>query len=626
MQELKERELPTYLEKHLAVCRMNAQGLITHWTIGAEKLLGYQSGQMLGQNFTDLFSGLNNPPPNLLEMAEMLGKASFQVQCRCKDGHLVETDVTILPETSKAGNLIGFSMVLWDIGKQKIMENRLRASEELFSSTFHQAAVGIVHVRMSDGRFLRANQKACEMLGYTEEEYCQKTIQEVTHPDDVQSDLENTIKMIRGEIEMFAMEKRLMKKDGTPIWTKLTAASVARDAMGQATYGMAVVEDIGHIKEAEQALQESEERFRLMADAAPVLIFVTDAQPKNTYVNKRYLDYTGLSLEDALGYKWQYAIHPDDLEPYLQKFTNAFNQRKSFNAEIRARRKNGRYGWILVTADPRYTPNGMFAGYIGTGVDITQRKEGEQTLERAKLHAEEVNLRKSEFLAMMSHELRTPLNSIIGYASMIEHGMGGPLTERQNKYIHNVTLSGHHLLNIINDILDISKVEAGKMEISLTRFRVGPLLQEIKDIMRNISNKKNVEVDIQIAENLTIIEADLDRFKQVLINLINNAIKFNHVGGQVWVRLFKSDDGNWVIGQVIDTGIGIPQDKLDNLFSKFYQVDSSTSRPQEGTGLGLALTKELVELHGGEISVESTEGIGSTFTFTLPHHEFAFSH
>lgn len=255
------------------------------------------------------------------------------------------------------------------------------------------------------------------------------------------------------------------------------------------------------------------------------------------------------------------------------------------------------------------------ANVIATAIE---RKQIEQEKERAKEEAETANRKKSEFLAMMSHELRTPLNSILGYSRMIENGMGGPLTEDQAKYIRNVGSSGSHLLNIVNDLLDVSKVEAGKMVISPGPIDVKPVIHEIQSMMEDLAQKNDVYISFQIQPGINTIEADPSRFKQILINLTSNAIKFNKKGGSVSVRLNKSEDDEWLIGEVQDTGIGIPKDKQTELFKKFYQVDTTASRPHEGTGLGLALTKDLIELHGGEIRLESEEGIGSTFTFRLP--------
>jgi PAS domain S-box-containing protein len=239
-----------------------------------------------------------------------------------------------------------------------------------------------------------------------------------------------------------------------------------------------------------------------------------------------------------------------------------------------------------------------------------------QAEQQAKEEAEIANKRKSTFLAMMSHELRTPLNAILSYARMMETGMAGTINVKQAKYLGNLGNSGQHLLTIINDLLDVSKVEAGKMDIMSEWMEINPIVTEVQSMMGELSKKKNVQLAFSVHPNVHKIYADPGRFKQILVNLINNAIKFNKDGGKVSVELHQEDQ--WLVGTIQDTGIGISQDQLPQLFDKFYQVDTSGSRRHEGTGLGLALTKDLIELHGGHIWVESEAGIGTTFIFKMP--------
>lgn len=237
---------------------------------------------------------------------------------------------------------------------------------------------------------------------------------------------------------------------------------------------------------------------------------------------------------------------------------------------------------------------------------------------KARNLAETANRKKSEFLGMMSHELRTPLNSIIGYSKMIENEMAGPINEKQAKYIQNVSQSGRHLLDIVNDLLDVSQIETGRLTINPFKFELKPVLDEVYTMMQGLADRKQVSLTFDIQPGLEILTADPGRFKQILINLLNNAIKFNQEQGTVRLRLYTSVEGNQVIGEVVDNGIGIAKDKQKELFTKFYQADARIARNYEGTGLGLALTKELLELHGGKIEVVSDEGIGSIFTFRLP--------
>ena len=241
-------------------------------------------------------------------------------------------------------------------------------------------------------------------------------------------------------------------------------------------------------------------------------------------------------------------------------------------------------------------------------------------LQEAKEEAERANRKKSQFLANMSHELRTPLNAIIGYSSMMERGIAGDLNEKQRKYNHYVLVSGRHLLDMVNDILDVAKIEAGELTIYPVGLELLPFMEEIEGIFREMAADKNIRLSFHIAEGLETLEADPVRLRQILMNLVSNAIKFNVNSGEVSIRFSHSPDKKWIVCDVTDSGIGIPQAKQSELFKEFYQVDSSFSRKHEGTGLGLALTKQLVELHGGRISFQSEEGKGSVFTVHLPVH------
>jgi signal transduction histidine kinase/DNA-binding response OmpR family regulator len=243
-------------------------------------------------------------------------------------------------------------------------------------------------------------------------------------------------------------------------------------------------------------------------------------------------------------------------------------------------------------------------------------------LESVNRNLDQANRTKSTFLANMSHELRTPLNSIIGFGEVLEDQAFGPLNPKQVQYLGNIRSSGKHLLNMINDILDLSKIEAGKLELRMELFPLETTIDGITSIVKVLAGKKSIALDYKIDPALEEIEADPKHFKQILYNLLSNAVKFTPEGGQVHLEgtLEKADDParQRVQISVSDTGIGIAPEDYDKIFSEFQQIDNSYSRQQEGTGLGLALSKKLAELHGGEIWFASEKGEGTTFSLSLP--------
>lgn len=249
-------------------------------------------------------------------------------------------------------------------------------------------------------------------------------------------------------------------------------------------------------------------------------------------------------------------------------------------------------------------------------MDNSHRKAAETALIQSKLEAEASSRTKSEFIANMSHELRTPLNSIIGFSDVINSESHGPLNEPQKKYISNVIRNGKHLSSIINDILSVSNIESGKVEFHADEFFASDLINEVEAMMAPIALEKGIDVICNIDIEMPAIKADMIKFKQIVYNLVNNAIKFSDKGGTVAIE--GNVSGGFMHISVKDRGIGISPECQDKLFNPFYQVDASVSRKYGGVGLGLPLVKNFTEMHGGYVHVESKEGEGSTFTVSLP--------
>ena len=250
-------------------------------------------------------------------------------------------------------------------------------------------------------------------------------------------------------------------------------------------------------------------------------------------------------------------------------------------------------------------------------VQLAQIAEQKRELERSYSQINEISRLKSEFLANMSHELRTPLNAILGFSEILKDNLVALEDSQRQECLENIHTSGKHLLELVNDVLDLSKIEAGRMELSYDDFHVNTAVREVHNVIRSISERRDIELTINVQPELLTVRADKSKFKQVLYNLLSNAIKFTAQGGKVWVNACAEDDDTLLV-EVGDTGVGIPREHHERIFSEFYQVDSPTTRQVEGTGLGLSLTRRIVELHGGRMTLTSEPGVGSVFSVRLP--------
>ena len=368
---------------------------------------------------------------------------------------------------------------------------------------------------------------------------------------------------------------------------------------------------LNEIDLAEQELKTQGREKKVLLDSLNEFVVFVSHEMKIIWANKAALEYMQMDLEGAkmVCLKDTLGINTPLFE--CQQLEHIFDTGNKMSGEFTSR--GGRV-WFL-QAIPVADENGKIIGILETCRDITESKKTEQLIQEKQV-AEVANRTKSEFLANMSHELRTPLNSIIGFSDLLYENVYGELNVKQTKAVGNISKSGKHLLNLINDILDLSKVEAGKLELDYKEFDLVSKLYSIKNMLSPIADRKKIEVEIQVDKNLANIRADEARFVQVLYNLLDNAIKFSHENGCVKIEAKKK--GDLVEVTVKDNGIGIKVEAQNKLFKPFTQVDSFYSRTFQGTGLGLALVKQLVNLHGGDVWFNSKIGEGSTFAFTIP--------
>ena len=353
--------------------------------------------------------------------------------------------------------------------------------------------------------------------------------------------------------------------------------------------------------------------FRQLADSMPQMVFAADRRGRLEYLNHRASAYLGVGLAQARRLPWAEAIHPDDVDHAQTKWRRSIEEGATFQCELRVRDvRTSRHRWHLARALPIRDESGEITRWFGTGTDIHQQKLTEQKLNIALERAAAAGAAKSEFVANMSHEIRTPMTSILGYAELLEEKEQDP---EKLEFLSIIRQNGAFLLEIINDILDLSKIEAGKLEIVPERFELAPFAHVIHSLMQVRAAESGVKFSVEFEGPVPeTLRSDPKRLRQVLVNLVGNALKFTKRGA---VRLVVSHEKNQVVFDVIDTGIGMTDDQVGQLFQPFHQADASVTRRFGGTGLGLAISHRLAAMLGGEISVVSEAGVGSTFTLKL---------
>jgi len=363
-------------------------------------------------------------------------------------------------------------------------------------------------------------------------------------------------------------------------------------------------------------LASSEARFRTLSDSSPVGIFQTDPSGRCLYTNARWQALMGLSLEESLGEGWSRCIHPDDRDRVLQEWRRCAQGGREFDGELRVVTPAGANRWVRACSAIVRGPEGAVTEHVGTVEDITQRRQADEALRKAKEAAEVATRSKSEFLANMSHEIRTPMNGVIGMTGLL---LDTELSREQRQFVGMLRASGEALLTIINDLLDFSKIEAGKLELETLDFDLHTIVEEVVALLAEKAHGKKLELACLVHHEVpAALRGDPGRLRQILLNLLGNAIKFTETGEVVLrARLEDSNERSAVVRfEVTDTGVGIEKEAQAHLFRPFTQADGTTARKFGGTGLGLAISRQLVELMGGRIGLESQPGRGSTFWFT----------
>jgi PAS domain S-box-containing protein len=486
--------------------------------------------------------------------------------------------------------------------------------DAIFRELFEGAPIGMALLAL-DERFLRVNASFCKMVGYSHEELRQRTAEDITFTDDIEPGRQLAQSLLDGTVRHTG-DKRYVLKNGEVLWVSRTA-SIIRNEQGEPQHFLLMVEDISERKAAEAALDASRQQLQaalhanqLIMDNSQDVICTIDGQGRFRSVNAACEELFGYTPEELADRQYIDFVFEED-RPKTEEITEKLMAIGKITDFVnRYVRKDGTLVDVLWSTTWSAKDQIMFS----VAHDVTARARIEKELREAKAEADRANHAKSDFLSRMSHELRTPLNSILGFSQLLDRQSP---TETQRPRIRYILSAGRHLLNLINEVLDISRIEAGTLQLSLEPVCLEEAIGEALDLMRPLAAERAITLAADCPlDGATYVLADRQRLKQVLLNLLSNAVKYTAVQGSVTVVSTKSK-GDQTRISVRDTGAGIPVEKLARLFTPFDRLGAESSAV-EGTGLGLALCQRLVQAMNGSIGVNSTLGNGSTFWLELP--------
>lgn len=529
-------------------------------------------------------------------------------------GRIKYTTAQGFPVLDAEGKVVGISGTLQDISDRVSTRNALKESEKRYLMLLETMTEGVLHVD-NDHMILFANKSFCEMMGYSKQEVIGQTFYRFL-PDGKTRKLVDQKSELRQQLISDQYELELVRKDGTLICL-LVGASPQQDENGVVTGSLGTFTDISERKKIEEALQSSEKRFRTLFEDAQAFLCTHTLDGTLLSINKAGARMVGLEPDALQGQNFRQLLAPEaesDFAAYLA-ITHQQHQATGIFRVINKVEDTFHY---IVYRNILYQESDKEPYVIVSAQDISDRISVEEELRQAKLVAENSVKVKEQFLANISHEIRTPMNGIIGLTGVLQKMIGD---EEQKGYLKAIQSSADKLLIIINDILDFSKIEAGKLEFETTEFSPRRVLQESIQLFEAKAAEKNNKLKAIIdADVPQMVVGDPGKLSQILNNLLSNATKFTQQGQiRVYLELVSEQpDGFQLEFQVQDTGIGIPENKILSIFESFTQGSSDTTRKYGGTGLGLTICKQMVELQGGNIQVKSKPNQGSTFTFTLP--------
>ncbi len=585
-------------------------------------LFGYTKEQILSLTILDLH------PEEALEKSKWAfetisadGVVSLEIDFKKTDGGIFPAEVSSSLFEVRGKKVV--QGIVRDITERKSMEEALRESEKKHRTIVEQSLQGLAVVQ--DFRILFANSALAEISGYPVEEMLSLSPEEVkslVHAEDRDLVWRRFRDRLAGKSTSPHYEFRIVCKDGTVRWLEMFATRI--DYRGKLAVQAAFM-DITERKQAKEKLQESEKKYRTLVETAQEGIGILDPDENIIFVNQAFADLLGYQKEELLSLNLSQISDKEQLTEFRRE-TAMRRHGNSSTYETKLYTKAGEPKYFSLSASPLFDEKGTFTGTMGLLADITEHKQVEENLRKAKEQAEDANRLKSEFLANMSHEIRTPMNAIIG---MTDITLDTDLTEEQRDYLGTVKESARGLLELLNDILDLSKIEADRVELETIDFDLRVTVEGVADTLATKASAKGLELACIIHSQVPcLLRGDPGRIRQILTNLLGNAVKFTEEG-EVVIRVEleeETEDSAKLVVSVVDTGVGIPADQQAWIFESFTQADGSTTRKHGGTGLGLSISRRLAEMMGGRIGVESEPGKGSRFWFTVALQKQEDSH
>jgi PAS domain S-box-containing protein len=607
---------------HDAIISESLDGFVTTWNRGAEAIFGYKAEEIVGRPITTLaWPGYEDDMRELLRRLHSEETIEhYETMRRHKDGRRLVVSLTLSPVRDDAGKLIGISKIARDITQQREREELAQRQSKLLDHAYEP-----ILVRDHEDRIVYWNKGAERLYGWSADEAIGRKSHELLETkfsqplSEIQKALEED-----GHWEGELQHRLRSGRQVTVLSRWIRELGVAQSQVLETNVDMSERQQ----RLAAEEQTRLEQRFRQLLEAAPDAICEVAADGTIVLVNRIAEEMFGYKRDELLGQSVDLLVpdavrgtHYQHRDHYLE---HPRTRPMGSELELHARRRDGSLFPVEISLSPIQTESGMHVTAVIR--DVTERRRAEQEVRKlqqkytAELEArnreiERANRLKSEFLASMSHELRTPLHTIIGFTELLEEGGEGAPSEAQKRFLGHIHRDSNHLLELINDVLDLSKIEAGQMALKREIFPLRRCIEDTLSTIRPGAALKGVEIDDQ-AHAECDVDADPLRVKEMLYNLLSNAVKFTPAGGRVWVE--TREESSFAYVTVGDTGIGIRAEEQENIFDKFYQVGNTTSGVREGTGLGLSITKELVQMHGGWMEVHSAPGEGSRFTFTLP--------